>query len=44
MHLWQSLGFTIPGTIPGDFNHPAKGLVGLHFMFLPLEPAASPGR
>ncbi|MDV2977986.1 UNVERIFIED_CONTAM: GNAT family N-acetyltransferase [Actinomycetes bacterium ARC8] len=44
VHLWQSLGFTILGTIPGAFNHPAKGLVGLHFMFLPLEPAASPGR
>ncbi|MEU5832286.1 GNAT family N-acetyltransferase [Streptomyces diacarni] len=43
VRLWQSLGFKILGTIPGAFNHPTKGLVGQHFMFLPLRPAAPPG-
>lgn len=39
VHLWQSLGFKILGTVPGSFNHPTKGLVGQHFMFLDLRPA-----
>lgn len=43
VHLWQSLGFTILGTVPEAFRHPTHGLVGLHFMFLPLGSAASPG-
>ncbi|MEU8242507.1 GNAT family N-acetyltransferase [Actinoplanes missouriensis] len=30
--LWQSLGFTIIGTIPDAFDHPAHGPVGLHVM------------
>jgi GNAT superfamily N-acetyltransferase len=30
--LWQSLGFTIIGTVPEAFDHPAHGLVGLHVM------------
>lgn len=30
--LWQSLGFDIVGTVPEAFNHPTKGLVGLHLM------------
>jgi L-amino acid N-acyltransferase YncA len=32
--LWQDLGFTIIGTVPDAFNHPTKGLVGLHVMYL----------
>ncbi len=30
--LWQSLGFSIVGTIPAAFAHPRHGLVGLHVM------------
>ena len=33
VHLWQSLGFEIIGTVPGAFNHRADGFVGLHVMF-----------
>jgi GNAT superfamily N-acetyltransferase len=36
VHLWQSLGFQIIGTVPGAFDHPEDGLVGLHVMFRPL--------
>jgi GNAT superfamily N-acetyltransferase len=34
--LWQSLGFTIIGTVPEAFDHPVRGLVGLHVMYLKL--------
>ncbi|WP_298162869.1 GNAT family N-acetyltransferase [Brevundimonas sp.] len=30
--LWKSLGFTVVGTVPGAFDHPVQGLVGLHIM------------
>jgi GNAT superfamily N-acetyltransferase len=30
--LWQSLGFTIIGTVPEAFAHPSHGDVGLHVM------------
>lgn len=30
--LWQSLGFRILTTVPGAFDHPTQGLVGLHIM------------
>jgi L-amino acid N-acyltransferase YncA len=30
--LWQSLGFTIIGTVPEAFHHPRHGYVGLHVM------------
>lgn len=30
--LWQALGFDIVGTVPEAFDHPTKGLVGLHVM------------
>ncbi|GGO83900.1 GNAT family N-acetyltransferase [Wenjunlia tyrosinilytica] len=30
--LWTSLGFTIIGTVPKAFHHPAHGRVGLHIM------------
>jgi GNAT superfamily N-acetyltransferase len=33
VHLWQSLGFEIIGTVPEAFDHPEQGLVGLHVMF-----------
>ena len=33
VHLWQSLGFQIIGTVPESFDHPELGLVGLHIMF-----------
>jgi GNAT superfamily N-acetyltransferase len=33
VHLWQSLGFQIIGTVPASFDHPEHGLVGLHVMF-----------
>ncbi len=36
VHLWRSLGFQIVGTVPGAFEHPELGYVGLHVMFLPL--------
>ncbi|MFI7541512.1 GNAT family N-acetyltransferase [Actinoplanes sp. NPDC049599] len=32
VHLWQSLGFEIIGTVPEAFDHRSKGLVGLHVM------------
>ncbi|WP_412540194.1 GNAT family N-acetyltransferase [Longispora sp. K20-0274] len=34
--LWQSLGFTIIGTLPEGFLHPTEGYVGLHIMHMPL--------
>jgi L-amino acid N-acyltransferase YncA len=33
VHLWQSLGFEIIGTVPEAFRHPTEGLVGLHVMY-----------
>jgi L-amino acid N-acyltransferase YncA len=36
VHLWQSLGFQIIGTVPEAFRHPAAGLVGLHVMYRKL--------
>jgi L-amino acid N-acyltransferase YncA len=36
VHLWESLGFEIVGTVPGAFRSPAHGYVGLHVMYLPL--------
>ncbi|WP_099907501.1 GNAT family N-acetyltransferase [Streptomyces sp. TLI_171] len=34
--LYRSLGFTIIGTVPEGFHHPAHGYVGLHVMHRPL--------
>lgn len=39
VHLWQSLGFRVLGTVPEAFNHRRHGLVGLHVMYLPLTGA-----
>jgi len=36
VHLWQSLGFQIVGTVPGAYRSQRHGLVGLHVMYLPL--------
>lgn len=36
--LWQSLGFDIVGTVPGAFDHPRDGYVGLHIMHRRLDP------
>jgi L-amino acid N-acyltransferase YncA len=36
VRLWQDLGFTIVGTVPGAFRSPTHGYVGLHVMWLPL--------
>jgi L-amino acid N-acyltransferase YncA len=33
VHLWQDLGFQIIGTAPEAFDHPTRGLVGLHIMY-----------
>ena len=34
--LWQSLGFSIVGTVPAAFDSPTYGRVGLHVMHLLL--------
>ena len=34
--LWQSLGFTIIGTVPRAFEHTGQGLVDLHVMYRDL--------
>lgn len=34
--LWQSMGFRILATVPGAFQHPTLGYVGLHVMFQEL--------
>ncbi len=37
--LWRSLGFEVLCTVPGAFDHPEQGYVGLHVMFLDLTGA-----
>lgn len=39
VQLYRSLGFEIIGTVPEAFDHPDEGLVGLHVMYLRLNPA-----
>jgi ribosomal protein S18 acetylase RimI-like enzyme len=34
--LWQSLGFSIVGTLPGAFRHPVEGYVDSYVMFRAL--------
>jgi GNAT superfamily N-acetyltransferase len=36
VRLWESLGFRVLATVPGAFDHPRHGYVGLHVMFLDL--------
>jgi GNAT superfamily N-acetyltransferase len=33
VELYRRLGFTVIGTVPGAFAHPALGRVGLHIMY-----------
>lgn len=37
IHLWESVGFRIIGTVPGAFVSARHGPVGLHVMFLRLS-------
>jgi L-amino acid N-acyltransferase YncA len=37
IHLWQSVGFEIVGTVPRAFRSAAHGPVGLHVMYLGLR-------
>ncbi len=39
VRLWEALGFQILTTVPEAFNHPKHGYVGLHVMFMRLDPA-----
>lgn len=32
VRLYESIGFTVLGTVPEGFLHPAEGYVGLHMM------------
>jgi len=36
VRLWQSMGFDIVGTLPGAFQHPARGLVDAYVMYRAL--------
>jgi len=36
VELYERHGFTIVGTVPGAFEHPAQGRVGLHVMYAEL--------
>lgn len=42
VRLWQDLGFEILTTVPGAFDHPEHGYVGLHIMFHGFS-VSSPG-
>ncbi len=33
VEIYKRLGFTIVGTVPGAFEHPVQGRVGLHIMY-----------
>ncbi|MBL7259233.1 GNAT family N-acetyltransferase [Paractinoplanes lichenicola] len=35
--IYERLGFTIIGTVPGAFAHPVEGRVGLHVMYADLS-------
>jgi ribosomal protein S18 acetylase RimI-like enzyme len=34
--LYERLGFQVVGTVPGGFDHPSLGRVGLHVMYREL--------
>jgi len=36
IEIYKRLGFSIVGTVPGAFEHPAAGRVGLHIMYCPF--------
>lgn len=35
--VYERLGFAVVGTVPGAFEHPSLGRVGLHVMYRPLD-------
>jgi L-amino acid N-acyltransferase YncA len=37
VHLWQSIGFQIIGTVPEGYKSRAHGYVGLHMMYQKLD-------
>jgi L-amino acid N-acyltransferase YncA len=37
VHLWQKMGFTIVGTLPGAFRHAEHGFVDAYVMYKELE-------
>ncbi|MDH5772806.1 MAG: GNAT family N-acetyltransferase [Rhodospirillaceae bacterium] len=37
VHLWQSQGFELIGTLPGAFKHPRLGFVDAHVMYKKLQ-------
>ncbi|MFD2081716.1 Acetyltransferase (GNAT) family protein [Actinopolymorpha cephalotaxi] len=37
LKLYERLGFTVVGTVPGAFRHPDQGFVGLHVMYHDLH-------
>jgi GNAT superfamily N-acetyltransferase len=43
VNMYESLGFTIVGTVPGAFAHPTLGMVGLHVMFCDLTSGSAAG-
>lgn len=36
IEIYKRLGFSIIGTVPGAFEHPVRGRVGLHIMYCPF--------
>src|SRR5689334_8170042 len=40
LRLWQQLGFSIIGTLPGAFRHSQRGFVDAYVMFRTLEAVA----
>jgi len=37
VHLWQSIGFRIIGTVPGAYKSTKHGYVGIHVMYQKLD-------
>lgn len=42
VELYERLGFSVVGTVPGAFEHPTLGRVGLHIMYRSIN-RARPG-
>ncbi|MCS7478277.1 GNAT family N-acetyltransferase [Umezawaea endophytica] len=42
--LYRRLGFEVVGTVPGAFDHPRLGRVGLHVMYTEFQRSAAPPR
>jgi ribosomal protein S18 acetylase RimI-like enzyme len=41
VELYKRLGFSVVGTVPGAFEHPTLGRVGLHVMYRDLTPPSA---